>query len=132
MKIPSPSLPTYSFTSGWGNALTFTLTKILREIYYSIASIYDGYTSQVRVATGAYTCVPEDTTILCTTTLTVTLAPAAEFKNKRITVKLAASSGVVTVTPNGSETIDGATSQIINVGYTSIDLVSDGSNYWIV
>jgi hypothetical protein len=46
--------------------------------------------------------------------------------------KIDASANTITVTPNGVETIDGAATYVINVQYNSIQIVSDGSQWFII
>ena len=62
--------------------------------------------------------------------VTVTL-PAASA-NKQIAVKIAGASmgKEVIVDGNGSETIDGLTTRILNTDYESMHLISDGNNWW--
>ena len=62
----------------------------------------------------------------------VTLPPAASYKNKSFHIKkIDGSVNGITVTPNGSETIDGNASIAINTQYESYRLSSDGSNWYI-
>lgn len=46
--------------------------------------------------------------------------------------KIDASANTVTIVPSGSTRIDGATNQIITSQYTSIQVVSYGSNWYII
>jgi hypothetical protein len=67
-----------------------------------------------------------------TTAITVNLVAAAtcgsgfkyQIKNR--------TSNAMTITPNGSETIDGAASYVINISENSVTLVTDGSNWFII
>lgn len=66
---------------------------------------------------------------ICTTApITLTL-PTAVGNTARYTVKNTASSGSVTVATTAGQTIDGASTFVLDVRYMSIDLVSDGSNW---
>lgn len=66
----------------------------------------------------------------------ITLASAALVAaGSRVTIKDsggAAGANNITLTPTGGQTIDGAASYVISVGYESIDLVSNGSNWFVV
>lgn len=64
--------------------------------------------------------------------ITVTLPPAADYANETLTVKKIDTTGnQVDIDGDGTETIDNELSKSIVVPYTSIDVVSDGSNWWI-
>lgn len=65
--------------------------------------------------------------------LTVTLPTAAGIAGKIYTVKRT-NSGInsVTIATTSSQTIDGATTQVLTLQYTSLDLISDGSNWSIL
>jgi hypothetical protein len=65
--------------------------------------------------------------------VTISLPPAREMEQKRITVKKIDSSGnAVTVDANGAETIDGAANKAITVQYVSHDFVSLNGAWWII
>jgi len=65
--------------------------------------------------------------------ITVTLPPAADYANETLTVKKIDTTGnQVDIDGDGTETIDNELSKSVNVPYTSIDVVSDGSNWWII
>lgn len=64
---------------------------------------------------------------------TVTLPPSADYVGKWFTIKKGDSSvNAVTVDGDGSETIDGATTNVLSSQYDSITVVSDGITWWIV
>jgi hypothetical protein len=66
------------------------------------------------------------------TTYTATLPSAATVgAGNRVTVKRTAS-GTITVARAGSDTIDGATSYLLDVALQSVSLVSDGTSRWHV
>jgi hypothetical protein len=62
----------------------------------------------------------------------VTLPQAAAREGRPLTVKKLGSTGNVTLTPDGSETIDGAGSLVISIQYDAPRIISDGSNWWII
>jgi hypothetical protein len=63
---------------------------------------------------------------------TITLYAASSNAGRQIKIKKTDSSAnTVTIDGNSSETIDGATTQVISAQYTSLSLVCDGSNWHI-
>lgn len=63
----------------------------------------------------------------------VNLPAAASNADAKIVVKKTDSSGnTVTIDGNGAETIDGATTRVLNSQYESITMVCDGSNWFII
>lgn len=64
--------------------------------------------------------------------VTANLPPAAAHTSKRYAIKKVDSSGnAVTIDGADSETIDGATTQVITTQYVCITVVSDGTQWWI-
>ena len=65
--------------------------------------------------------------------ITITL-PAASGCTKRIYIikKIDSSANTITIARTGANTIDGATSKVINVQYAGYGLQSDGTNYNII
>lgn len=65
--------------------------------------------------------------------VTITLPTAASAKNVQYFIKKIDSSvNAVTVDGNGSETIDDSTTQVISSQYDSIEIYSDGTEWWII
>lgn len=87
------------------------------------------------IVTGNITIGSSGTSFLCDASggaLTVTLPPASEQRDRMITIKKTDSSGnAITIDGNGSDLIDDTLTKIITVQYTSITIVSDGSDWWI-
>lgn len=85
---------------------------------------------------GNYTATSTSTVILADATggsLTVTLPTSVGNTGLTYRIKrLNSGANNVTIATTSSQTIDGATTQILNVQYTSVDLVSDGSNWSIL
>lgn len=83
-----------------------------------------------------YTITNSDTVIIADATsnsITVTLPVASGSPGYRFFVKRKDATGnTVTIVRSGSDTIDGATSQTLNQQYTSMTVVSDGSNWYII
>ena len=107
---------------------------ILSQIERNINKVDDAYLFASTSVTADYTVTINDSFLAVDATagaVTVTLAPAAEFIGKRITIKKIDSSANA-VTVSGSETIDGAATQVITVQYDAICVMSDGTESWIV
>jgi len=80
----------------------------------------------------SYTAVAGDFVVASNTgTVTITL-PSGHSVNDTIIVKKTGATGTVTVDGNASETIDGATTFDLTSQYSSITLISDGTNWLIV
>ena len=75
-------------------------------------------------------------TVLCdasSNSITITLPASANYLGIKYHIKKAdSSSNMVTIVPDGSETIDGQSSYVVNNQYESITLVCDGSNWFII
>lgn len=79
---------------------------------------------------GAYTANMSDDLIVCTAAMTLTLPPAATCQGMGLSVKNA-SSGTVTIDGDGAETIDGDATFDMTLEDEVVDVISDGSNWWI-
>ena len=83
--------------------------------------------------TTTYTATANDRVILCDSSAgawTLTLPAASGVTDKIYYIKKTDSSGnAITIDPNGTETIDGATTLSISVQYDAYAIVSDGSNW---
>lgn len=90
----------------------------------------------VSTKTSAYTLTTSDDYIIAdasSAAFTLTLPTAVGNTGKAFLIKkIDATVNAVTVDGNASETIDGATTQVINGRYGSLNIVSDGSNWIIV
>ena len=86
--------------------------------------------------TASYTVTTSDTVILADATsgaIVITLPTASTISGYRFFIKkIDSSANTVTLTRSGSDTIDGGTTAVISVRYTSITIVSDGSNWYII
>jgi hypothetical protein len=113
-----------------------TINSLMTSIQTEINSAADGYLFPVMPVTSAYTVSLNDAFVPVNATsgaITVTLPKVAECKGKMIVIKKTdASANAVTVDGNGSETIDGATTNALSSQYDSVSLMSDGTQWLIV
>jgi exoribonuclease R len=109
---------------------------ILSDIEKQVNAQIDGYLFPTSSVTADYTATVNDSFIPVNATsgaVTVTLKPAGEAEGKRLTVKKTdASANAVTIDGDGSETIDDATTVVMNSQYESICVLSDGVEWWVV
>lgn len=85
--------------------------------------------------TAPYLALATDRTILATASaaLTISLPTAAGRAGKRYTIKkMDSSANVVTIDPNGAETIDGAATHGLTTQYARVTIESNGANWIIV
>ncbi len=65
--------------------------------------------------------------------VTIALPVASTCTDRVYTVKKSDSSGnTVTIDPNGSELIEGATTKVISAQYETVTIISDGTAWWII
>ena len=90
-------------------------------------------TSGVSTITGAYTILTGDDVLLAnsSTDFTLTLPTAVGNTGKKYDIKNI-NTNSTTIDGDGSETIDGATTQVLGTQYESITIVSDGSNWHVI
>lgn len=71
--------------------------------------------------------------VICNSTsaLSINLPAASTCTNRVYRIKNI-NTGAVTIDPSSTETIDGALTYIISIQYFSVDIVSDGSNWFVV
>ena len=96
--------------------------------------INGGFAANLTSQTGTYTALTSDHTILCGSgneTFTVTLPAASGVSGIIYNIKNIGT-GTITVDGADSETIDGATTQVISTQYDSITIQCDGSNWHIL
>lgn len=104
--------------------LTFDIGEAPQEIWVSSSET----TNFTITATGTVFLVDASSAAV-----TATLPAAATYPDRMITVKkVDSSTNSVTVDGNGSETIDGSTTQVITTQYVSITMISDGSEWFIL
>ena len=90
----------------------------------------------VHPASTTFSVLAEDQLVVCDASgaaFDVELPPAASSPGVTIRVKKAdASANAVTLTPDGSDTIDGAGSYALSTQYAGVTVISDGTSWWIL
>lgn len=133
-KVPKVALPQGG--TDWDRLLITSLTRQLSKISEALDQGADGYLYQTTSVATSHTASINDSIVLVNATSgtkTVSLPTATRCKDKRYVVKKIDTSGnFVIVDPSGTELIDNVTAQTISVAYSSIDVVSDGSNWWTI
>lgn len=116
-------------------AIYFNTTTNVPQMYMGAAWL-NLMTIGVQTKTGNYTVTPSDDTIVCNAAsagFTITLVAASTCTNKVYRFKKSDTSrNIVTITPNGSDTIDGQTNQTLNQQGDILTLVSDGTTWWLI
>lgn len=87
-------------------------------------------TKAVSTATTASAFPFTDYLYLCSGTMTLTL-PTAVGNQSKYTVKNTGT-GVITIATTSSQTMDGATTTTLSTQYQTLNLISDGTNWWSV
>lgn len=90
----------------------------------------------IRTELANYTATPTDDVILCDATagnMTIQLPPAASSSNKSyVVVKIDVSANTVTVDGDTGDLIDGAATQVINSQWTAIEIICNGTAWYII
>jgi hypothetical protein len=131
------------YKDGNGNYIQITKNGSLANtvvgttlVNVTIASANWGQTD-INHASSPYTLLSTDFMLVCDPTagaITINLIASATAGKKRIEVKdLTGQAGThnITVTANGSDTIDGNASYVLTSGYQAIVLTSDGNGHWM-
>jgi len=115
------------------------LRKLLIELEKEHRSIYQmskdvgSSVSSVKQISSSYTCTDSDRVLLIDASggaVSVYLPSAGQVRNKLFTVvKIDSSGNAVTLTPAGSETINGSSSKSLSAQWDKTEVVSDGSNW---
>lgn len=92
-------------------------------------------TTTTATKTAAYTSTASDDYLLAdgaSAAFTITLHAAATA-TKPLTIKrINSGANNITIDPNASETVDGATTRVLTQQYESVTMVSNGSNWFVV
>ena len=133
-KVTKPILP--GGESEYDRRLNTVLERWNYDVAQAIGRGADGYLYQTTSVATSHTASLNDSIVLVNATSgnkTVSLPTADKCKEKRYVIKkIDTSANLVIVDPSGSELIDNITAQTLSVAYSSIDVVSDGSNWWTV
>jgi hypothetical protein len=125
----------YNIPKVWDVANSYLIRK-LSSVSVVVNRVLDGYLFDVRSITTDSDMRSYDSQVLANTTggnINYSLLTAIQCKNKRISIKNTGTGvNTLTVTPSGAETIDGASPWSTTTSYESVDLISDGSNWFIV
>jgi len=121
----SSNLPTDETFARWTQPWNNWFTAVWQQLVYLL-------NAPVRTVTTAYQALLTDSVILINGNVTVTLPTARSAAGKRITCKaINAGAGTRTVSGNGAN-IDGAATWTTATQYVSVDLVSNGVQWWTV
>lgn len=91
-----------------------------------------GFNQAYTARTTTYTAATTDYFIDCTTgTFTVNLFTAVGNTGRILIIKNSGT-GTITVDPNATQTIDGATTQTLSTQYSRVHIISDGANWKII
>jgi hypothetical protein len=91
-----------------------------------------GFDQAYTARTTTYTAATTDYFIDCTSgTFTVNLFTAVGNTGRILIIKNSGT-GTITVDPNGSQTIDGATTQSLSTQWSRVHIISDGANWKII
>lgn len=100
------------------------------------AATISAYAHAIRTVTTNYTIVSADEYVFADATsgaLTVSLPAVAGYTGRVFEVKkIDSSANLVTVDPNGAETIDGAATRVLATQYEAVQFISNGSAWFIV
>lgn len=120
-------------TSAGGNVLISTTTDNNTDKLQVNGSIQGtGFNQAYTARTSTYTAATTDYFIDCTTgTFTVNLFTAVGNTGRILIIKNSGT-GTITVDPNGSQTIDGATTQTLSTQWSRVHIISDGANWKII
>lgn len=112
-----------------GTAAVGTSTRYAREDHVHPISGTTRTVSSISGSTTAGSAAYTDYVYVCTAALTLTLPTAVGNKNMYIVKRTG--TGNVTIATTSSQTIDGATTFVIDVQWTAIAVISDNAN-WVV
>lgn len=123
----------YSVGTNTPISATDTILQAFGKVQAQISGSASGITRSTQVVSTSQTlgaATSTDYVYLASGTITLTL-PTAVGNNNKYTIKNTGT-GTITVNTTSSQTIDGGLSALLSVQYVSIDVVSDGSNWFVV
>lgn len=101
----------------------------------STLSVNGSTAYSITTKTANYTATASDYSIVCNNSGAITISlPAASGATGRVYVikKISAALNNVTIDPNASETIDGATTRVLTTQYESVLIQCDGTSWYIL
>lgn len=107
-----------------GDATIDTTTGIV-----TVSKMTGGATFNYTAQTATYTASATDYFIDCTANTFTLSLPTAVGITGRVYVIKNSGTGIITIDPNSTQTIDGATTYTLAVQYESISIISDGANW---
>lgn len=114
----------------FSGGLTSTATSALTGAHVIGVSIMTGAGNYLVTTNDRYVLINKTTGAATQVTL-----PSAPATGRILTVKDAkgdASTNNITIVPSGTDRIDGAASLVLNINYSSVDLIYSGSSWAIV
>lgn len=100
-----------------------------------VTGSYAGSIKTITSADSPYTATDADYTIIANTSggnITINLPATSGITGRIYNIKEISASNTLTIDPNASENIDGSTTKTINTQYQSVQIISDGTQWWII
>lgn len=121
--------------TGWVQTTEGTITVGTTAIVWAQFGGPSGTTLSIANPTGNYVIGSTATVILADATngsLTVTLPTVVGITGRVYRIKrLNSGANTVTIGTTGGQSIDGGTTQVLNAQYVSVDVISDGTQWWL-
>jgi len=117
-------------TTTVGGATPSSASNLQTLIQELLLKVTTSRTRGVISKTAGYEVQPSDDVILCDGTFTLSLHTAVGYEGKVHDIKNEGS-GVITINPDGSETIDGDLTVSL-IQYDELTIMSDGANWQII
>lgn len=115
------------------SSVTPTELGYLSGVTSAIQTQLNALSTVVRAVSTSQTLLTTDGTLIASGTITLTLPPSSGLSGKVYRIKKTDSSATtVTLDGNASETIDGSLTLAINTQYEAIEIVTDGSNWYVI
>ena len=128
--MPSRVTPNVTLPASMEEHIRRSLTDILQDHAEQINHTAFEITTIATSTIVAHDLVLVDAT--STGTVTVTLIPANQWRDKVMRIKLVSDAGIAIIVPQSGETVDGTATATIGTSLFSFQVVSDGNNWFIV
>ena len=110
--------------------------EIVDRVNFLLKTFQSTQKTSIKEVTTTYTSTLDDRTVLGDATagaFSITLPKAYDSKGYIFTfIKSDVSANALTIDGDGSETINGATTKVLAAQYDTVDIQSDGTEYWII